>query len=202
MILSSKSMSFTHILYIHIKCALLGSRDYCQTDFLKHLIFIEILMQVSIRIFKNSFAPRPAHVFHCPLQSSRTSRLLKPCVLTMTDDPIAAIQSLHATKHTASPHIRSLAHWKMTEWLSSMQYKAVRSEQDYTMTSVRRYRWRIMQMHQQSLDHSYCKRETLWTKFRNSQSVMILVVRLGQLTDNSKSEIVGQIVFQTWRSIS
>jgi hypothetical protein len=41
------------------------------------------------------------------------------------------------------------------------------------------------QMYQQSLDHSYCKRETSWTKFKNSQSVMILVVRLGQLTDNN-----------------
>jgi hypothetical protein len=36
---------------------------------------------------------------------------------------------------------------------------------------------------QQSLDHSYCKRGTSLTKFKNSQSVMILVVRLGQLTD-------------------
>jgi hypothetical protein len=33
------------------------------------------------------------------------------------------------------------------------------------------------------LDHSYCKRETSLTKFINSQSMMILVVRLGQLTD-------------------
>jgi hypothetical protein len=39
------------------------------------------------------------------------------------------------------------------------------------------------QMHQQSLDHSYCKRETSWTKIKNSQSVMISVVRIGQLTD-------------------
>jgi hypothetical protein len=41
------------------------------------------------------------------------------------------------------------------------------------------------QMHQQSLDHSYCKRETSLTTFKNSQSVMILVVRLGQLTDTN-----------------
>jgi hypothetical protein len=34
------------------------------------------------------------------------------------------------------------------------------------------------QMHQQSLDHSYCKRETSLTKLKNSKSVMILVVRL------------------------
>jgi hypothetical protein len=33
------------------------------------------------------------------------------------------------------------------------------------------------QMHQQSLDHSYCKRETSLTKLKNSKSVMILVVR-------------------------
>jgi hypothetical protein len=31
------------------------------------------------------------------------------------------------------------------------------------------------QMHQQSLDHSYCKRETSLTKLKNSKSVMILV---------------------------
>jgi hypothetical protein len=31
---------------------------------------------------------------------------------------------------------------------------------------------------QQSLDHSYCKRETSLTKLKNSKSVMILVVRL------------------------
>jgi hypothetical protein len=34
------------------------------------------------------------------------------------------------------------------------------------------------QMHQQSLDHSYCKWETSLKKFKNSKSVMILVVRL------------------------
>jgi hypothetical protein len=34
------------------------------------------------------------------------------------------------------------------------------------------------QMHQQSLDHSYCKRETWLTKLKNSKSMMILVVRL------------------------
>jgi hypothetical protein len=37
---------------------------------------------------------------------------------------------------------------------------------------------------QQSLDHSYCKRETLLTKSKNSKSVMILVVtEIIQLTD-------------------
>jgi hypothetical protein len=50
------------------------------------------------------------------------------------------------------------------------------------------------QMHQQSLDHSYCKRETAWTKFRNSQSVMILVVRLGKLTENSSQNGVQKKV--------
>jgi hypothetical protein len=39
------------------------------------------------------------------------------------------------------------------------------------------------QVHQQSLDHSYCKRETSLTKLKNSKSVMILVVRLAQLTN-------------------
>jgi hypothetical protein len=39
------------------------------------------------------------------------------------------------------------------------------------------------QMHQQSLDHSYCKRET---SLMNSKSVMILVVRLAQLTETNK----------------
>jgi hypothetical protein len=34
------------------------------------------------------------------------------------------------------------------------------------------------QMHQQSLDHSSCKRETSLTKLKNSKSVMILVARL------------------------
>jgi hypothetical protein len=34
------------------------------------------------------------------------------------------------------------------------------------------------QMHQQLLDHSYCKRENSLTKFNNSENVMILVVRL------------------------
>jgi hypothetical protein len=34
------------------------------------------------------------------------------------------------------------------------------------------------QMHQQSLDHLYCKRETALTKLKNYKSVMILVVRL------------------------
>jgi hypothetical protein len=38
------------------------------------------------------------------------------------------------------------------------------------------------QMHQQSLNHSDCKRETSLTKLKNSKSVMILVVRLAQLT--------------------
>jgi hypothetical protein len=39
-------------------------------------------------------------------------------------------------------------------------------------------------MHEQSLDHSYSKRETSLTTLKTSQSViMILVVRLGQLTD-------------------
>jgi hypothetical protein len=33
-------------------------------------------------------------------------------------------------------------------------------------------------MHQQSLDLSYCKRETSPTKLKNSKSVMILVVRI------------------------
>jgi hypothetical protein len=42
-------------------------------------------------------------------------------------------------------------------------------------------------MHQQSLDHSYSKREISLTKFKNYQSVMILVVKLGQLTDTAKS---------------
>jgi hypothetical protein len=34
------------------------------------------------------------------------------------------------------------------------------------------------QMHQQWLDHSYCKRETSLTKLKNSKSMMIFVVRL------------------------
>jgi hypothetical protein len=34
------------------------------------------------------------------------------------------------------------------------------------------------QMHQQSIDHSYCKRENSLTKLNNSETVMILVVRL------------------------
>jgi hypothetical protein len=38
-------------------------------------------------------------------------------------------------------------------------------------------------MHQQSLDHLYCKQETSLTKLKNSESVMILVVRLVQLSD-------------------
>jgi hypothetical protein len=37
---------------------------------------------------------------------------------------------------------------------------------------------RDFQMHQQSLDYSYCKRVTSLTKLKNSKSVMILVMRL------------------------
>jgi hypothetical protein len=44
-------------------------------------------------------------------------------------------------------------------------------------------------MHQQSLDHSYSKRDTSLTKLKISQSVMILVVRLGQLTDIEGSKM-------------
>jgi hypothetical protein len=48
-------------------------------------------------------------------------------------------------------------------------------------------------MHQQALDHSYCKRETSLTKFKISQSVrMILVVRLGQLTDSLFSSVATE----------
>jgi hypothetical protein len=53
-------------------------------------------------------------------------------------------------------------------------------------------------MHQQSLDHSYCKRETSLTKLKNSQSVMILVVRLGQLTDTvNKSDTLYGLVSES-----
>jgi hypothetical protein len=47
-------------------------------------------------------------------------------------------------------------------------------------------------MHQQSLDHSYSKRETSLTKLKTSQSVMILVVRLDQLTEKSKYQFPYQ----------
>jgi hypothetical protein len=51
-----------------------------------------------------------------------------------------------------------------------------------------------------SLDHSYCKRETSLTKFKNSQSVMILVVRLGQLTE--KRVDPPRIIQMLWRTLT
>jgi hypothetical protein len=48
------------------------------------------------------------------------------------------------------------------------------------------------QMHQRSLDHSYCKRETSLTKLKNSKCVMILVPRLSsspKTTDHINSAV-------------
>jgi hypothetical protein len=57
------------------------------------------------------------------------------------------------------------------------------------------------QMPQHSLDHSYSKRETSLTKFKNSKSVMILVVRLTSSPKLITSNYNNSTYFLTWSNI-
>jgi hypothetical protein len=73
--------------------------------------------------------------------------------------------------------------WSNAQITSNNSLKTVQKHFSYEMKWNTFLHWRHaftpkdFEMHQQSLDHSYCKRETSLTKLKNYKSVMILVVR-------------------------
>jgi hypothetical protein len=75
--------------------------------------------------------------------------------------------------------------WAETRMCS--QNNQTNSQKNCTHTSPMKWKYFLhwheftpndFQMHQQSLDHSYCKRENSPTKLNNTESVMIVVARL------------------------
>jgi hypothetical protein len=123
--------------------------------------YIQCVTYMVIPFHSPTFTAHNVHVLLCaqrqPGQSNARIRSLR-----------IEIDYTNANVQWKKPRrIRKIKLYKNT---SPMKWKYFHWRQAFTPNDL--------QMHQHSLDHSYCKRETPLTKLKNSKSVMILMVRL------------------------